>query len=264
MTQSQIEHPKVVSQAEWVAARKELLKKEKELTKSRDAVARERRELPLVKVDKEYVFDASAGKKSLSELFDGRSQLIVYHFMFGPEWKEGCPSCSFLMDHTDGALVHLGQRDVSFLAVSRAPMPKIEEFKKRVGWRFNWVSSFANDFNRDFHVSFTKQELAKGKVDYNFSMTEFPGEEAPGISVFYKDKNGVVFHTYSSYARGTEVGVGTYSYLDLVPKGRDENGLPFTMSWLRHHDRYTDGFLADPARPYWPTFPSDSASAAGK
>jgi len=222
MTQKQIENPKVVSQTEWVAARKQLLKKEKELTKLRDALARERRDLPWVKVDKNYAFDAPGGKKTLSELFDGRGQLIVYHFMFGPEWKEGCPSCSFLMDHTDGTLVHLAQRDVSFVAVSRAPFPKIEEFKKRMGWRFNWVSSFANDFNRDFHVSFTKEELAKGKVEYNFDLTEFPSEEAPGISVFYNDKNGDIFHTYSSYGRGGDILIGTYNYLDLTPFGRRE------------------------------------------
>jgi predicted dithiol-disulfide oxidoreductase (DUF899 family) len=238
MTQIQREHPKVVSQPEWLAARKEFLKKEKELTRLRDAVSRQRRELPWVKIEKEYVFDAPDGKKTLADLFQGRSQLIVYHFMFGPEWKEGCPSCSFNMDHTDGALVHLAQRDVTFLAVSRAPLPKIEEFKKRMGWRFNWVSSFGNDFNRDFHVSFTKEEMAKGKVDYNYGMNEFPSEEAPGYSVFYKDENGDVFHTYSAYARGTEVALGTYNYLDLVPKGRDEDALPHTMAWVRHHDRY--------------------------
>src|ERR1700693_5904360 len=209
---------KVVSPAEWLVARKELLRKEKEFTRLRDQLSRERRELPWEKVEKKYVFAGPGGKESLGDLFGDKSQLIVYHFMFGPEWKEGCPSCSFNMDHTDGALVHLAQRDVSFLAVSRAPFAKIEEFKKRMGWRFNWVSSLANDFNRDFHVSFTKEELAKGKVEYNFSMTEFPSEEAPGISVFYKDKNGEIFHTYSSFARGTEVGVGTYAYLDLVPK----------------------------------------------
>jgi predicted dithiol-disulfide oxidoreductase (DUF899 family) len=262
MTHSQIEHPKVVSQAEWLAARKQLLKKEKELTRLHDALSQQRRELPWVKVDKEYVFDAADGKKTLADLFEGRSQLIVYHFMFGPEWKEGCPSCSFNMDHTDGALVHLAQRDVAFLAVSRAPLPKIEAFKKRMGWRFKWVSSFGNDFNHDFHVSFTKEEMAKGKVDYNYEMTEFPSEEAPGISVFYKDGTGDIFHTYSAYARGTEGVLNTYNYLDLVPKGRDEDGLAFTMSWVRHHDRYDDGHLADPARPYWPTVASDAASSA--
>lgn len=264
MTQSQREHPKVVSQAEWLAARKQFLKKEKELTKLRDALSQQRRELPCVKVDKEYVFDAPDGKKTLAELFEGRSQLIVYHFMFGPDWKEGCPSCSFNMDHTDGALVHLAQRDVTFLAVSRAPLPKIEAFKKRMGWRFNWVSSFANDFNRDFHVSFTKEELAKGKVEYNYDMTEFPSEEAPGYSVFYKDNNGDVFHTYSAYARGTEVALGTYNYLDLVPKGRDEDALAFTMSWVRHHDRYVDGHLADATRPYWPTVAFDAPRSEGE
>jgi predicted dithiol-disulfide oxidoreductase (DUF899 family) len=245
MKQSQREHPKVVSQAEWLAARKEFLKKEKELTRLRDAVSQQRRELPWVKVQKAYVFDAPNGKKTLAELFEGRSQLIVYHFMFGPEWKEGCPSCSFNMDHTDGALVHLGRRDVTFQAVSRAPLPKIEGFKKRMGWRFNWVSSFGNDFNRDFHVSFTQEEMANGKVDYNYGMVEFPSDEAPGFSVFYKDENDNVFHTYSAYARGTEVALGTYNYLDLVPRGRDEDALPHTMSWVRHHDRYGDGRPAD-------------------
>ena len=255
---SQVEAPKVVSKAEWLAARKQLLEKEKELTKLRDALSRERRELPWVKLDKEYVFDSPDGKKTLAALFDGRSQLIVYHFMFGPEWKEGCPSCSFNMDHTDGALPHLAQRDVTFLAVSRAPLPKIEEFKRRMGWRFPWVSSFGSGFNRDFHVLFTPEELAQGEVDYNYGKNKFPAEEAPGYSVFYKDKNGDVFHTYSAYARGSEFAIGTYNYLDIVPKGRDEGALPFTMSWVRHHDRYVDGRLADPTKPYWPKFTSDA------
>jgi predicted dithiol-disulfide oxidoreductase (DUF899 family) len=258
MTQSQIEHPKVVSRAEWIAARKQLLKEEKEVTRLRDLLSQQRRELPWVKLNKQYVFDTPDGKKTLADLFEGRSQLIVYHFMFGPEWREGCPSCSFNMDHTDGALVHLAQRDVTFLAVSRAPLPKLEEFKKRMGWRFNWVSSFGNDFNHDFHVSFTKEERAKGKVDYNYEMAEFPSEEAPGYSVFYKEDNGEIFHTYSAYARGTEVALGTYNYLDLVPKGRDEDGLSFSMSWIRHHDRYSDGYLADPNRPYWPAQAADA------
>lgn len=252
MSTSRIENPKIVSREEWLAARKKLLAREKQLTHERDAVAAERRELPWVKVEKDYVFDSPTGKKTLAELFNGKSQLIVYHFMFGPEWQEGCPSCSFLMDHTDGTLVHLAQRDVAFAAVSRAPFAKIEAFKKRMGWRFPWVSAFGTDFNYDYHVSFKKEEKAQGKVYYNFDMTEFPSEEAPGISVFYKDKNGAIFHTYSSYARGTETGVGTYSYLDLVPKGRDEDHLPFTMSWVRHHDRYADGYLADADKPYWP------------
>src|SRR6202043_1486314 len=182
-----IDNPRVVSRDEWIAARKELLAKEKNLTRQRDTVSAERRQLPWVKIDKEYVFDAPGGKKTLADLFEGRSQLIVYHLMFGPDWKEACPSCSFNMDHTDGALVHLAQRDVTFAAISRAPYPKIEAFKERMGWRFNWVSSNGNDFNRDYRVAFTKEELAKGEVDYNFGMNKFPSEEAPGISVFYKD-----------------------------------------------------------------------------
>ncbi len=252
MSTNTIENPKIVSREEWLAARKKLLEKERQLTHERDAIAAERRQLPWVKVEKNYVFDSPAGKKTLADLFDGKSQLIVYHFMFGPDWKEGCPSCSFNMDHTDGALVHLAQRDVSFTAVSRAPMSKIEEFKKRMGWQFSWVSSFGTDFNYDYHASFTPEEVAKGKVEYNFDLVEFPSAEAPGISVFYKDKNGSVFHTYSAYARGAENVVNTYNYLELVPKGRDEDGLYFPMAWVRHHDRYDDGRLADADKPYWP------------
>src|SRR5882757_4026517 len=252
MSTSMIENPKIVSRDEWLATRKKLLAKEKQLTRERDALAAERRQLPWVKVENNYVFSGPNGKVTLADLFDSKSQLIIYHFMFGPEWNEGCPSCSFNMDHTDGALVHLAQRDVSFAAISRAPYPKIAAFKKRMGWRFNWVSSNGGDFNRDYHVVFTKEELAKGEVDYNFGMNKFPSEEAPGISVFYKDENGDIFHTYSAYARGTENVVNTYNYLDLVPKGRDEEGLYFPMAWVRHHDRYEDGRLADADRPYWP------------
>jgi predicted dithiol-disulfide oxidoreductase (DUF899 family) len=243
---------RIVDREEWVATRKQLLVKEKELTRLRDELSRQRRDLPWVKVEKNYVFDGPNGKETLADLFEGRSQLVVQHFMFGPEWKEGCPSCSFKADHTDGALVHLAQRDVTFVAVSRAPSPQIEAFKHRMGWRFKWVSSNGNDFNRDYNVSFTKDEMATGKVYYNYDMREFPSEEAPGISVFYKDDNGEIFHTYSTYARGSEPLIGAYNYLDLVPKGRDEDALSFTMSWVRHHDRYTDGYLADSNRPYWP------------
>jgi predicted dithiol-disulfide oxidoreductase (DUF899 family) len=250
MSISMIETPKIVSRDEWLAARKELLAKEKGLTRERDALAADRRQLPWVKVEKNYVFDSPDGKKTLADLFDGRSQLILYHFMFGPEWNEGCPSCSFNMDHTDGALVHLAQRDVSFSAISRAPSSKIEAFKKRMGWKFNWVSSNANDFNRDYGVSFTKEELTSGNC-YNFGTSGFPSEEAPGISVFYK-KGEDIFHTYSTYARGSETVLNTYNYLDLVPKGRDEDGLYFPMAWVRHHDRYEDGRLADAGKPYWP------------
>lgn len=252
MSARTVDNPRVVSREEWVAARRKLLAKEKQLTRERDAVAAERRQLPWVKVEKKYVFDAPGGKKTLADLFEGRSQLIIYHFMFGPDWKEGCPSCSFNMDHTDGALVHLAQRDVSFAAVSRAPYSKIDAFKKRMGWKFNWVSSHGTDFNYDYQASFTPEQIAEGRVEYNFDLVEFPSAEAPGISVFYKDQNGDIFHTYSAYARGSENTINTYNYLDYVPKGRDEDDLPFTMAWLRHHDRYEDGYLADPDRPYWP------------
>ena len=258
MSTNTIDNLKIVSREEWLAARMKLLAKEKQRTRERDALAAERRQLPWVKVDKNYVFDSPEGKKTLADLFDGRSQLIVYHFMFGPEWNEGCPSCSFNMDHTDGALVLVTQRDVSFAAVSRAPLSKIEAFKKRMGWRFTWVSSYGTDFNYDYRASFTPDELAQGKVEYNFDLVEFPSAEAPGISIFCRDKSGSIFHTYSRYARGTENVVNTYNYLDLVPKGRDEDSLPFTMAWVRHHDRYEDGYLADADRPYWP---ADAAPA---
>src|SRR5712692_4267371 len=197
-----MDRPRIVSRDEWLVARKAHLAREKELTRLRDQVSAERRELPWVRVEKPYVFDGPDGKETLADLFDGRSQLVVYHFMFGPGWEEGCRSCSFLADHIDGALVHLAHRDVTLLAVSRAPLPQIEAFKQRMGWRFKWVSSCGNDFNRDYHVWFTKDEMATGKVYYNYEMREFPSEEAPGISVFYKDETGDIFHTYSAYARG--------------------------------------------------------------
>jgi predicted dithiol-disulfide oxidoreductase (DUF899 family) len=252
MTTRTVDNPKIVSREEWLVARKKLLAREKQLTHEHDAVASERRQLPWVKVEKNYVFDAPGGKKTLTDLFGSRSQLIIYHFMFGPDWKEGCPSCSFNMDHTDAALIHLAQRDVSFAAVSRAPISKIEEFKKRMEWKFNWVSSFNNDFNYDFRVSFTPEQIAAGKLEYNYELTEFPSAEAPGFSIFYKDKDGNIFHTYSAFARGSETVLGTYNYLDFVPKGRDEDSLPFTMAWVRHHDRYETRQLADADRPYWP------------
>ena len=230
----------IVSREEWLQARKALLEAEKAATRKRDDLARRRRELPWVPVDNDYVFAGPEGPETLAGLFGKRSQLIVYHFMFGPGWDAGCPSCSFLADHFGGALIHLAQRDVAFAAISRAPIDQIETFKRRMGWRFKWVSSHGNDFNRDYHVSFTKDETAGGKVYYNFGVTEFPSEEAPGLSVFYKDSAGRIFHTYSAYARGLDHLVGAYQFLDLVPKGRDEDGLAFTMSWVRHHDRYED------------------------
>jgi len=235
----------VVSPKEWIASRKELLRKEKEFTKLRDELSRQRRELPWEKVEKEYVFDGPQGKVTLADLFGGRNQLIVYHFMFGPGWEQGCPSCSYLADHFGGSLVHLANRDVALAVISRAPMDQIEAFKKRMGWEFRWVSSFANDFNRDYHVSFTKEEMASGKVNYNYEVAEFPSEEAPGASVFYKNEAGEIFHTYSTYARGLDIMVGAYNFLDLAPKGRDEDGLAFTMAWVRHHDRYAEGYVVD-------------------
>jgi predicted dithiol-disulfide oxidoreductase (DUF899 family) len=240
-----MEHP-VVSRDAWLAARKELLTKEKAFTRQRDRLSAQRRELPWVKVDKAYVFDGPAGKETLADLFAGKSQLIVYHFMLGPGWEEGCASCSFLADHFDGAVVHLAQRDVSFVAVSRAPLAEIEAFERRMGWRFKWVSSHGNDFNHDFHVSFTKEELAKGKVDYNYGLVE-GHDELPGVSVFYKDDAGAVFHTYSCYARGLDILVGAYNWLDLAPKGRDEAELPWSMAWVRHHDRYEDEKSGQPS-----------------
>ena len=231
----------VVSKQQWTEARKAHLAKEKELTRLRDQLSTERRDLPWVKVEKRYVFDGPDGQETLADLFGGRSQLLVYHFMFGPDWEQGCPSCSYLADHIDGANLHLPQRDVTLLAVSRAPLTQLEAFKERMSWRFKWVSSYANDFNRDFHVSFTKEELANGKVDYNYGMVE-GYDELPGLSAFYKDENGAVFHTYSSFARGDEPLIGTYSYLDLTPKGRNENGPGLDLTdWVRHHDRY-DGY----------------------
>lgn len=241
---SKAELTRVVPQADWLAARKELLKKEKEFTRLRDELSRQRRELPRERVEKRYSFEGPKGRETLADLFDGRSQLIVYHFMFGPGWKEGCPSCSFLADHFDGLRVHLAQRDVAFAVVSRATLPEIEAFKKRMGWQFKWVSSFENDFNFDYHVSFSAREKAKGKVYYNYGEMEFPSDEAPGASVFYKDREGEIFHTYSTYARGLDILIGAYNYLDLAPKGRDEEGLsPHAMAWVRHHDRYSDGFV---------------------
>jgi len=228
----------VVSREDWLAARKRHLAREKEFTRLRDELSRERRQLPWVKVEKRYAFDTPAGKRTLSELFEGRSQLVVYHFMFGPDWEQACKSCSFWADNFNGVVVHLNHRDVTLVAASRAPLDKIEAFRKRMGWSFKWVSSFGDEFNNDFHVSFAPEELAKGEVYYNYGMTKFPSDEAPGISVFYKDADGQVFHTYSCYARGLDMLNGAYHYLDLVPKGRDEEELPFTMSWLRHHDRY--------------------------
>jgi predicted dithiol-disulfide oxidoreductase (DUF899 family) len=250
---------RVVSLTEWTARRKELLRKEKEFTKLRDELSRQRRELPWEKVEKQYVFDGPNGRETFADLFGGKSQLIIYHFMLGPGWEAGCPSCSYLADHFDGSLVHLANRDVTLAVVSRAPMLEIAAFKKRMGWAFRWVSSFGNDFNRDYHVSFTKEEMANGKVEYNYETMEFPSEEAPGVSVFYKNERGEIFHTYSSYGRGLDILVGAYNFLDLAPKGRDEDGLAFSMAWVRHHDRYAEGYFVDPKALY--TAPKGTGSS---
>jgi len=227
-----------VSRDEWLAARKALLAKEKEFTRQRDQLSAARRELPWVKIDKDYVFDGPNGKERLADLFAGRSQLLVYHFMFGPDWEEGCPSCSFWADNYNGIVVHLNHRDVSLVAISRAPLEKLEQYRKRMGWSFKWMSSLDNDFNRDYHVSFSPEE--KGTAYYNYRAGGFPSSEAPGISVFSKDGKGNIFHTYSCYSRGLDMLNGAYHLLDLVPKGRDEASLPHTMSWLRRHDKYDD------------------------
>jgi predicted dithiol-disulfide oxidoreductase (DUF899 family) len=229
---------RVVSRDEWLAERRKLLAREKELTRLEDRIAGERRALPWVRVDKRYVFDARAGRRTLAELFEGRRQLIVQHFMFGPGWEQGCPSCSFMADHTDGMTVHLAHRDVTLVAVSRATLAEIERFRERMGWTFEWVSSHGSDFNYDFGVSFTPEQQAKGEVPYNYGTWAQPFEELPGVSVFYKDDAGEVFHTYSMYGRGVEVWMGTYRLLDLVPRGRDERDVAYKMEWVRHHDRY--------------------------
>ena len=233
---------KVVSPAEWLAARKELLKKEKEFTKLRDGISRLRRELPWEKVEKDYVFEGPTGKVALRELFRDKSQLVVYHFMFGPGWEQGCPSCSFIADNFDGMRVHLEQRDVAFTAISRATLTEIEAFKRRMGWRFPWVSSFGTDFNYDYKVSFTNEEMTPGSRNYNYGSWDFPMEEGPGLSVFYKDGDGQIYHTYSTYGRGLDILLTAYNYLDMTPKGRDEAEMkPHPMAWVRHHDRYETG-----------------------
>ncbi|HTY84422.1 MAG TPA: thioredoxin family protein [Silvibacterium sp.] len=248
-----VEKARVVSGEEWLAARRDLLAREKQLTREYDAVRALRRELPWVKVEKNYVFDGPNGKETLSDLFAGRSQLIVRHFMFGPGWKEGCVGCSFASDHVDGALVHLQHHDVTYVAVSRAPFTEIEGFRQRMGWSFKWLSSFNSEFNYDYHVSFAQEEIAQGKVFYNFEMRDLPFniDEMSGVSVFVKDGSGDIFHTYSCHARGDEGGLTTYFYLDLTPRGRDENGPTYTLAdWVRHHDRYEAGGHVAPSGRY--------------
>ena len=230
----------VVSHDEWLAARTELLRKEKEFTRLRDQLSAEQRALPWVKLEKNYLFDGPGGEVTLADLFDGRSQLIVKHFMFGPDWEEGCVGCSFGLDNIVGALVHLEHHDISYAVVSRAPLEKLEKFRRRMGWPVKWVSSQGSDFNFDFHVSFTEAELAKGEAVYNYANAKIGIDEMPGISIFYKDDAGDVFHTYSAFARGTEIFGGIFGYLDAMPKGRNETINGNLTDWVRLHDRYDD------------------------
>jgi predicted dithiol-disulfide oxidoreductase (DUF899 family) len=236
-TTATLDQPSVVSRATWLAAREELLRQEKAFTRQRDELSRQRRALPWVRLDQDYVFDGPRGRVALGELFAGRSQLIVYHFMFGPGWEEGCKSCSYIGDHFDGLVPHLNAKDIAFAVVSRAPLAELTPFQARLGWKFNWVSSAASDFNRDFHVSFTPEEVAQGPVYYNYTTQGFPIEEAPGLSVFAKNVDGEIFHTYSTYSRGLDLLIGAYNFIDLTPKGRNEDP-DATMSWVRYHDRY--------------------------
>jgi predicted dithiol-disulfide oxidoreductase (DUF899 family) len=230
---------KVVSRDEWLAARRQLLDREKEITRQVDQLNVERHNLPWVKVEKEYFFDTPDGKKSLADLFGDRSQLFVYHFMFSPEWNEGCVGCSFFADHVDGPNLHLAHHDLTFVAISRAPLAKLEAYKARMGWRFPWVSSLGSDFNYDFHVSFTSEEVARRKAFYNFEMSEVTGEDLHGTSVFFKDETGAIFHTYSAYGRGDERGIGAYMFLDVTPRGRNETGPNFNLTdWVKRHDMY--------------------------
>jgi predicted dithiol-disulfide oxidoreductase (DUF899 family) len=227
---------RVVSAGEWLTARRQLLEKEKAFTRLRDQLSRERRELPWEKVEKNYSFETANGRRTLADLFAGHQQLVVYHFMFAPDWEAGCKSCSFWADNFNGIVSHLAQRDVSMVAISRAPLAKLEAFAKRLGWTFPWASSDGGEFNFDYHVSFRPEE--SGDAQYNYDKKSGSMSELPGISVFFKDANGDIFHTYSTYGRGLDMLNGAYHYLDLVPKGRDEEGLPHTMAWVNYHDLY--------------------------
>ena len=238
MKTTSLPRPSIVSADQWHTARLELLREEKKLLRLQDELAARRRQLPWVKLSKPYVFAGPSGPVTLADLFAGSSQLVIQHFMLGAGWDEGCKSCSFMLDHFNAAAVHLTARDVAFAAVSRAPLVEILPFKQRMGWNVNWVSSHDSDFNFDYHVSFTPDEMAGGKVYYNYGPREFPHEEAPGVSVFARAADGAIHHTYSTYGRGVEFIMGAYHILDLVPKGRDEAGLDYGMEWVRHHDRY--------------------------
>ncbi len=254
--------PAVVSREEWLRARLALLEQEKELTRFRDRVSAQRQALPWVRVDKAYEFETDSGSQSLAELFAGRSQLIVYHFMYAPEWDGPCPSCSLIADHFDGARPHLNARDVTLTAVSRAPLSKLKSLQQRLDWHFPWASSGGSDFNYDMHVSFRPDEIANGQVEYNYATGPVPVEELPGFSVFAKGEDGQVYHTYSSYARGGDLLIGAYNFLDLTPRGRNEKGLKFSMAWVRLHDSYGPGYQVDPLADYTPPNGSCCRTAA--
>jgi predicted dithiol-disulfide oxidoreductase (DUF899 family) len=234
----QIENHKIVSENEWIEYRRALLEDEKEFTMLRDRLSQQRRDLPWIVVNKEYTFEGPNGKQTLSELFEGRSQLVVYHFMFDPSWDSACPHCSFWADNFNGIIVHLNQRDVTMIVVSRAPYSKLADYQKRMGWDFKWFSCYDTDFNFDYNVSFTSEELVRKEALYNFTIQDPHSSEREGVSVFYKDPVGRVFHTYSAYARGIDILNTAYNYLDLVPKGRDEEGHDFPQFWVRRHDEY--------------------------
>jgi predicted dithiol-disulfide oxidoreductase (DUF899 family) len=229
---------KIVSRDEWLATRRELLAKEKAMLKARDALTREIRDMPWVKVDKAYTFDGPDGKESLADLFAGRRQLVVKHFMLGPGWKQGCLGCSFGADQWDGGVVHLINHGVMVVGVSRAPLAEIVPYQKRMGWTFKWVSSFGSDFNFDFNVSFSEADKANGKAFYNFTQQDYMGDEMPGMSVFYKDDKGDIFHTYGVFARGSELVGGVYGLLDVTPEGRNEPPGGNLTNWVRRHDEY--------------------------
>ncbi|MFO0917789.1 MAG: thioredoxin family protein [Planctomycetaceae bacterium] len=251
-------HPAVVSREDWLVARKAHLKDEKEFTRLRDRLSQQRRQLPWVKIEKNYVFDGPGGPVTLAELFDGRHQLLVYHFMFAPEWSQGCRGCSLLADHFNPAVVHLQHRDATFVAVSRAPVEKLLAFRERMEWRFPWVSSLQNDFNHDYRVYFTEEERSSGLTIYNYDSSAMPISDLPGLSVFYRNDSGQIFHTYSTYARGLDLFITAYNYLDICPKGRDEEEAP-NMSWVRHHDRYDLAELIDPWQEHQPSLAKQEA-----
>lgn len=236
--QGSFDRPTVVSPEAWLAARLELLREEKEFTRRYDQLGARQRALPWMRIEKDYRFESPQGRVSLGDLFGSHSQLIVQHFMLGNGWEQGCKSCSFMMDHIEPTVVHLAARDVAFAAISHAPLAEILPFKKRMGWDVTWVSSHGSEFNADFHVSFSPEEIASGTAFYNFAMREVPFEELPGISVFARNRAGEIYRTYSTYGRGVELVMTTYRLLDIVPRGRDEAGLDYGMEWVRHHDRY--------------------------